>query len=280
MTSNSPLSPRHLQNLRVALIGACYYTSPAEFARLTSSFAEILMQDGGFSRQCLVSMRAPVEAAVEPVGATSWVPCKGRFFDISAYASALDIAGDHDLYVVLNDTLFTKHAWRPLAQRLSALMPSLAAVDEPAAAGEVHPSTDLLMVDARNPTRRHLSTFCFLLNRAGFETMWDLSRQLPSDAESGTVRAWLDQLCSAHTPLKHLLHVHLFGPVSPWSWKGRLNPSTPEDLILRKAVTVAFEYLLSETLLQRQGLVMPVNYGFKYRLGAKANVLLSRIVRK
>lgn len=280
MTSNSPLSPRKEQTVRVALIGACYYTSPTEFARLTSAFAGILMPEGKLARHCLVSMRAPVEAAVKQAGTPSWVPCKGTFFDISAYASALDIIEDHDLYVVLNDTLFTKHAWRPLAHRLRALMPSLAAVDEPAAAGEVHPSTDLLMVDARNPTRRHLSTFCFLLNRAGFETMRDLSQQLPADAESGAVRAWLDQLCTAHTPLKHLLHVHLFGPVSPWSWKGRLNPSTPGDLILRKAVTVAFEYLLSETLLQRQGLVMPVNYGLKYRLGAKANVLLSRIARK
>ena len=74
--------------------------------------------------------------------------------------------------------------------------------------------------------------------------------------------------------------MHLFGPVSPWSWKGRLNPATPDGLILRKAVTVAFEYLLSEEILHRQGLVMPINYGLKYRLGAKANVLFSRIARK
>lgn len=279
MTSNPPLSPQHQQHLRIALIGACYYTSPADFARLTSAFAQILLQGHAPASQCLVSMRAPVDQAVAQPG-TTWVPCQGNFLDISAYASAVDVVGSHDLYVVLNDTLFTKHPWRPMAQRLRALIPSLVTIDEPAAAGEVHPSTDLLMVDTRNPTRRHLSTFCFLLNRAGFETLQGLTRQLPADDSSSAVRAWLDDLCAAHTPLKHLLHVHLFGPVSPWSWKGRLNPATPDGLILRKAVTVAFEYLLSEEILHRQGLVMPINYGLKYRLGAKANVLFSRIARK
>lgn len=278
MTSNRPLSPRH-QHPRVALIGACYYTSPEQFARLTSSFTGDLLQDHGLARQCLVSMRTPVQGPTGLGDTTSWVSCQGRFLDISAYKSAADVVGSHDLYVVLNDTLFTKHPWRPMAARLRALIPSLAAIEEPAAAGEVHPSTDLLMVDSRNPTRRHLSTFCFLLNRAGFQTFQRLARQLPDNDSISVVRAWLDELCAAHTPLKHLLHVHLFGPVSPWSWKGRLNQA-PEELILRKAVTVAFEYLLSEEILHRQGLVMPVNYGLKYRLGAKANVLLSRFARK
>lgn len=280
MTSNPPLSSQHQQSMRVALIGACYYTSPAEFARLTLAFTSILTQGHRLASQCLVSMRAPVGQAVGPSGTMLWVPCKGRFLDISAYASAADVVDRHDLYVVLNDTLFTKHPWRSMAQRLRALIPSLVAIDEPAAAGEVHPSTDLLMVDTRNPTRRHLSTFCFLLNRAGFATLQDLTKQLPADDTSDAVRAWLDDLCAVHTPLKHLLHVHLLGPVSPWSWKGRLDPATPEELILRKAVTVAFEYLLSEEILHRQGLVMPINYGLKYRLGAKANVLLRRVAQK
>ncbi|MGY2487099.1 hypothetical protein [Cupriavidus sp. CP313] len=265
--------------MRVAIIGACYYTSPSQFSKVTSEFVDNLLLDHAAASKCFVSMRPSVPLPVEPGDKASWIHSTGKYLDISAYASAASVVGDHDLYLILNDTLFAKHPWRMMARRLGALVPSLTAIREPAAAGEVHPSTDLLLLDVRNPTRRHLSTFCFLLNRAGFDVFQQLARTLPGDDSNLSVRRWLDDHADQHVALKHMLHVHLTGPVSPWSWKGRVNGNVAEDLLLRKAVTVAFEYLFSEQVLRRGGLVMPMNIGLKYRVCAKAAALYSRIGR-
>ncbi len=277
MTSDPRPQSLTSERLRVAVIGACYYTAPARFAALAAAFVRELLPDGFAVEQCFVDMRSPSAAARQGM-ATSWIGSTGRYLDISAYAGAAEVVGDHDLCLVLNDTLFTKHPWRLAARRLRALIPTLTAFAEPAAAGEVHASTDLLLLDVRNPTRRHLSTFCFLLNRAGFTVFRELAQTLPEDGSSRGISAWLD--AQAHPPLKHLLHVHLTGPVSPWSWNGRLHQGAADDLVLRKAVTVAFEYLLSEQILRRGGVILPINVGLKYRVRAKAAALYSRIGRK
>lgn len=276
MTCDTRPQPLTSERLRVAVIGACYYTAPARFSALAGALVRDLLPEGCAVEQCFVDMRSP--AAARQGTATSWIGSAGRYLDISAYASAAEVVGDQDLYLVLNDTLFTKHPWRLAARRLRALIPTLTAFAEPAAAGEVHASTDLLLLDARNPTRRHLSTFCFLLNRAGFTVFRRLAQSLPEDGSARGISAWLD--AHAHRPLKHLLHVHLTGPISPWSWKGRLHQGAADDLVLRKAVTVAFEYLLSEQILSSGGVILPVNVGLKYRVSAKAAALYSRIGRK
>lgn len=265
--------------MRVAIIGACYYMPPSRFAQVTSEFVGRLFPEHVGARKCFVNMRASAPLPSEKDAGALWMNSSGSYLDISAYASAAEVVGSHDLYLILNDTLFTKHPWRLIAGCLRALVPSLETVREPAAAGEVHPSTDLLLLDVRNPTRRHLSTFCFLLNSAGFQVFQQLLQTLPRDDSRQAVRRWLDDHAATHPPLRHLLHVHLTGPVSPWSWKAKLNAGTSEDLLLRKAVTVAFEYLLSEQFLRRGGLVMPINIGLKYRLWAKVAALVSKIGR-
>lgn len=265
--------------MRVAIIGACYYMSPSRFAHVTSEFVGRLFPEYIDARKCFVNMRASVLLPSGQDAGALWMNSVGSYLDISAYASAANVVGSHDLYLILNDTLFTKHPWRLIAGRMRALVPSLAALREPAAAGAVHPSTDLLLLDERNPTRRHLSTFCFLLNPAGFGVFEQLLQTLPLDDSSQAVRCWLDGHAATHAPLRHLLHVHLTGPVSPWSWKAKLSVGISEDLLLRKAVTVAFEYLLSEQILRLGGLVMPINTGLKYRLWAKVAALVSKIGR-
>ncbi len=280
MTTNPLPATREKKCMRVAVIGACYYTSASRFSKVTGSFLRGLLPDNCAAEEYLVSMRSPVPTAAEQEGGASWITSTGRYLDISAYASAASVIDGHDLYLILNDTLFTKHPWRLIAKRLRAMIPSLAAIGEPAAAGEIHPSTDLLLLDSRNPTRRHLSTFCFLLNQAGFAVFKQLVDTLPGSESNDDVRNWLSDHAGKHAPLKHLLHVHLTGPASPWSWKGRLNDGVSEDLLLSKAVTVAFEYLLSEQLLRHGGLVMPINIGLNYRVCAKAAALYSRVGRK
>lgn len=281
MTSNPHSAARHQQGLRIAVIGACYYMPPSRFSKVVAAFVRNLLPPHSSVQKCYVGMRSTESApAVGNEESALWIGSSGHFLDISAYASAAAVVGNHDLYLVLNDTLFAKHPWHLISKSLGALIPSLAAISEPAAAGVVHPTTDLLLVDTRNPTRRHLSTFCFLLNPAGFAVFRELADTLPTDGSNEGIRDWLRAHGEAHVPLKHLLHVHLTGPVSPWSWKGRLGAGVSEELVLRKAVTVAFEYLFSEQMLRLGGLVMPINLGLTYRMRAKAAALYSRIGRR
>ncbi|MEQ1592329.1 MAG: hypothetical protein ABL892_08075 [Thiobacillaceae bacterium] len=273
MTKNAFNVSKHQQTIRVGIIGACYYHSPARFSRFSASFIRGLLPDTSPTYKRYVSMRPSI---FESSDHAQWIECSSQYLDISAYVCGMASVEDADLHLFFNDTLFIKHPWRLIAKRLRATLQSLAAVVEPAAAGEIHPSTDLLLFDPRNPTRRHMSTFCFLLNRAGFAVFKEVAATLPIEGSNGQIRDWLEEHARNNAALKHLLHVHLTGPESPWSWKSVFINRIPEDLVLRKAVTVTFEYLLSEQLLQRGGFIMPINFRLSYRLQAKIAAFFGR----
>ena len=99
-----------------------------------------------------------------------------------------------------------------------------------------------------------------MLNNDGFNLFRQLLAELPASAERETVQNWIDTRVANYPALKALLHVHLYGPRTPWSWKH----SHPE-LLQRKAVTVIFEYIFTAELLSA-GIGMPINQGFGYRL--------------
>jgi hypothetical protein len=193
--------------------------------------------------------------------AMDWLVGGGPFMDISAYALACaTLPGNLSLYLIFNDTLFTKHPWRLISHRLAGIRESLATFPVPAASAEAHPSTDLLLVDSNNSSRKHLSTFCLLLNNSGFKLFNQLLATLPASAEREIVQNWIDIQVAAYPALRSLLHVHLYGPRTPWSWK-----HNDPDLVQRKAVTVIFEYIFTAELLAR-GVGIPINQGLGYRL--------------
>nr|WP_297526140.1 hypothetical protein [uncultured Roseateles sp.] len=248
--------------LTVGVAGACYYLPIERFLATTDRFVEKVTGDCVAERR-FIAMKDTVSAA-HHANATRWLSGHGPFLDISAYAMACaDLPDTLPLYLVFNDTLFTRHAWRLASRRLARVRESLAAFGKPAAAAEVHPSTDLLLLDAHNPTRRHLSTFCLMLNNSGFRLLRRLLTTLPESDDHATVQAWIDARMNEYPALAPLLHVHLTGPRSPWSWK-----QDAADLLQRKAVTVIFEYLFTVELLSR-GVGMPINNGFGYRLAAR-----------
>lgn len=276
-TPNAFKVVRGEETIRVGVIGACYYNSPTRFSRFAASFMRGLLRDAVPVCKRYVAMRPSMLESIDPSNSDHWVECSGQYLDISAYACGIASVEDADLYLFLNDTLFVKHPWHLISKRLQATLHNLATVVEPAAAGEIHPSTDVLMLDPSNPTRRHLSTFCFLLNRSGFAAFKEVVATLPMGGSNAQIRDWLEEHACNHPALRHILHVHLTGPANPWSWKGAFIRSVPEDLVLRKAVTVTFEYLLNEQLLQRGGLIMPINIGLSYRFQAKLAALFGRL---
>jgi hypothetical protein len=196
--------------------------------------------------------------------ASDWLVGGGPFLDVSAYARGCSTLPDSlQLYLIFNDTLFTKHSWRLISRRLSRVRDSLSEFPTPAAAGEVHPSTDLLFADSHNSGRRHISTFCLLLNNGGFHLFRRLLSELPTSADAEVVQAWIEDRVAEYPALRALLHVHLFGPRTPWSWR-----QSHSSLISRKAVTVIFEYMFTVKLLSC-GAGIPINHGLAYRFRSK-----------
>lgn len=247
------------------VVGACWYLTPERFRERCDVFVNAAV--GGFVHRRIVAMKGGVPAAAESAAA-DWIDGGGHFLDVSAYArAAAQLPGDLPLYLILNDTLFERHPWRLISRRLALVRDNLAALPSAAAAAEVHPSTDLLMIDAHNPTRRHLSTFCLLLNNAGFRLFCSLLSELPKSADPELVDGWIASRTQAYPALRALLHVHLDGPTSPWSWKSKAAVSDRE-LLRRKAVTVIFEYLFTVRLLA-EGVGMPINQGLAYRVQAR-----------
>lgn len=258
------MSDVDISRTTVGVVGACWYLDPARFVVATDRF--VAEATGGAPVQrCMVAMKG-TPPAPGPSGhdRSEWLSGNGPFLDVSAYAAAAAaLPQTLPMYLVFNDTLFTRHAWRLISRRLSAVRATLAAYPDPVAAAEIHPSTDLLLIDPHNPARRHLSTFCLLLNNSGFRLMRRLLDALPASGEPDTVQAWIDARVAAYPALKALLHVHLSGPPSPWSWQ-----HNDAALIQRKAVTVIFEYMFTVELLTA-GIGMPINQGLGYRLRAR-----------
>ena len=257
--------------LRIRVIGVCYYLRLKEFERRVDSFIANLGWGISVDRVFL-SIRHDQVADIKP-----WIMPRGNLLDISAYATGADITTSFDLYIFLNDTLFLRHPWKTLALRFASLRCALASAPKPSAVGEVHTSTDLLMLDTENPTRAHLSTFCFMLNRSAFMILGEIVQTLPNGNSTDSMMNWLNGFTLNNSAIKNLLYVHLTARATPWSWKG-LTKLPPQDLILRKKVTVLFEYLLTTRILQSGGFVMPVNYGVLYRIRAKLSAFIARLI--
>jgi hypothetical protein len=279
MIALSQSAPCQQGVLRLAVVGACYYIPPKLFPGLVERFVKLLGPGIEWVDYRYAQMQTSGDDTNAHAREDHWVMAQGDFLDISAYASAADNIEDCDLYLVMNDTLFTKHYWQGFAHGVSPSLQSLASMPAPAAVGEIHPSTDLLLLDLSNPTRKHLSTFCFVLNRRGFELFQSLLRSLPPDGSDELIQDWLEQQIQSHPALGLLLHVHLFGPRNPWSWRS-LGQNTRSRLLLRKAVTVTFEYLFSVRLLQEIGMIMPINCRISYRIRSKLASLCSRFTRR
>jgi hypothetical protein len=243
------------------VIGACWYIKPDRFLTLSDRFTKQSI-GSGFVKRCYVSMKeSSFKQDNKAASAENWLVGEGHFLDISAYALACDsLPDDLPLYLVFNDTLFTKHPWRLISKRLAGIRDSIASFPAPAASAEVHPTTDLLIIDSHNPARHHLSTFCLLLNNGGFKIFQRLLNELPSSSSSEVVKDWIDTRLVVYPSLSALLHVHLYGPRTPWSWK-----QNAPALLQRKAVTVIFEYELTVKLLAA-GIGVPFNRDLGYRL--------------
>lgn len=248
----------------IGVVGACWYLKPKRFLSLADNFVSQLVDCDSIHDRFVLMKDSLFGLEASGDDFSDWLIGDGDFLDISAYKQACEtLPTNLPLYLIFNDTLFTKHPWRLICKCLFEIRDSLESISIPSLSAEFHPSTDLVLLDSNNPSRHHFSTFCLLLNNEGFKLFLRVLGELPVTSSPETVRAWIEEKLLMYPTLKPILHVHLFGPNSPWSWK-----SASSKLLQRKAVTVIFEYLLTVELLNC-GVGMPINHGLWYKLRSR-----------
>lgn len=255
---------------RVFLVAVQYYLDDQQLGARLARLQQALRAAGFASTVETVDLRP---ASLPPGEMIRRHP----FLDMSGFRAGIARRDDNEVVVLLNDTLFTKHPCRLLTRKVVGLLPMLAAISVPAAAGVVHPTTGLVMRDADNPTRQHLSTFLVAANRAGAQVFADLLGSLPG-ADDPLGERWLAAQRARFAALGPLLEVHLGGVRNPWVWHG-MRPGADPALVQRKAITVAVEYLFTCHLLAAGGCILPVNPGVRFKLDTLREQLARRLAR-
>ena len=256
--------------LKIALIGACFYLPVSDFEKKSDTFIEKL-GIGYEITQHFVLMRDSKDLSGQTeFTAQKWRVFNGSALDFSAY-SAPNISSSADIYIYFNDTLFIKHPWKLLVNRISKIQSALKTSNFPTGLGVIHPTTLFLMKDENNPYRRHMQTFCFALNQSAQNEFIKILKTIPVDS-STEMRDWIRKKIIKYPVLAKMLHFHLFSSNNPWSWQP-LNSSSrdenKESLLLKKAISVALEYELSATIINENGIILPLNWDDKYKLHMK-----------
>ena len=263
-----PLNEQKVIHLHV--IAVCYYLSIKEFEQSVERFISNLNYENTYVTKNFLSIRENQKCNVSP-----WIPSLGDLLDMSAYSTGAMVVSDADCYLLLNDTLFSRNPWRMISRRFADLIFALNAATKASAVGLIHKSTDILMLDYQNPSRHHLSTFCFMLNRQAFQIFKEITQTLPCASSIDTISIWVNENIKGNDALNNLLYVHLSGSKTLWTWAG-LKKNSSNDLVLKKQATVIIEYLLTSKILQSGGFIMPVNIGLIYKLRAKICIIIAR----
>lgn len=235
----------------LALVVAQYYAQNSSLERHITSFTRKLSLLDFKIQEYRIDMRPAIGCSSN---AASF-----PFLDFSAYAYGLEQVPPDIPVVVLNDTYFTKHPWRNYTRGLVEVLPLIAQARTACAGGVVMPTQDALLIDKMNPARRHLSTFLLAMNSAGRRLFQSLVDELKKEV-SDFGEVWLNKYLRQSHALQFLLDAHFSDIPNPWRWPPLEHGNDPE-LVQRKKVSVALEYLYSARLLNTGGIILPVNIG-------------------
>ena len=183
------------------------------------------------------------------------------WFDMSGHKASIEYQEDSDAFLYLNDTLYSKHLARLTISNIKNCVSALSMAEFPIAVGPINPSTDGWFSEGKQRSSKHLSTFCFMLNRPANEIFKNILMSLPIESDG---MKWIEDRYTKYPALNKILYLHIFGPKNPWSWVVNINKKT-SDFMIRKAVSVTVEHVLSANIIMDDGLILPTNHGVYYK---------------
>jgi hypothetical protein len=250
--------------MKIGLVVVQYYLDDAALGRRVAALRRVLSLHGIEFHEVRVDLAGALGASKYP------------FLDISGYREGLMKLDSGIPTVLLNDTLFIKHPWRNYVREIGRLTPLAAAREFPCAVGAVNKTLDLVVLDRKNPAREHLSTFLMALNVPARVLFESRCAELPGEGDRFG-EAWLTRLLDDNPTLRLLMEIHFAQELSPWRWHG-MQSGPSRDLVNRKKASVAFEYLLSSTLLGAGGMILPINVHTRRKLRQQVEMTLRRFL--
>lgn len=267
--------------MKIAIIGVCFYLPVSDFTKKSDFFINNLGKECEITKHFVLMRESKDFDSQAEFADQKWNLFNGSALDFSAY-SAPNISSSADIYIYYNDTLFIKHPWKLLVNRISKLLCALKTSNFPVGLGVIHPTTLFLMKDESNPYRRHMQTFCFALNQSAQNEFVKILTTIPAES-SAEMRDWIRNKIIQYPVLAKILHFHLFSSNNPWSWRPLNNSSSDknnESLFLKKAISVSLEYEFSATIINENGIILPLNWDDKYRLHMKLANFFSKFRRR
>ena len=262
-------------NTKLSIVVARYYISHARLEKLVSKFIKKLSNRNTMEINYIKFIDLKSETLYNKNKLLfKWMDKEPSFIDFSAYEE-IQNDGNQDLFLYINDTIFIKHPWTIIAQQLKSLIPTLSSINHPAAIGIVFPYSEALINDKINPTLDHMTTFCFVLNKSANKILDEKLNSLPRS--ESMVTDWINQKISSNLFIEYLMKIHLFGPDSPWKWKG-VDKNLSKKTMNRKAISVILEYELNASILNSNGLIIPILRDYKYLIFQKIQTVIGRII--
>jgi len=262
-------------NIKISLVVARYYLPHIKLEKLISKFIKKFINKNFIDVKNIKFIDLRSETVdLKNLLSFEWMDKEPDFLDFSAYQE-IKIDGKQDLFLYINDTIFIKHPWKLIGQKLKSLIPTLSVIENPSAIGIVYPYSEALTIDKVNPTMKHITTFCFLLNKSANEIFKGKLNSLPK-TESGVIE-WINDRVNSNLFVDYLMNIHIFGPISPWRWK-RGNTNFSKKTLHAKAISVILEYELNASILNSSGIIIPISRDFKYLIFQKIQSMIGKLI--
>lgn len=266
---------KHNKNVNISIVIARYYLSHDKLEKIFKKFIKILNNDAHFTVSNIKFIDLKLETSnIKTKLLFDWKDKEPDFFDFSAYEE-IEKNSTIDLFLYLNDTMFIKHPWRVIRKKLKDLLPTISTIQNPAAIGIVYPYSEALIIDNKNPTLEHMTTFCFVLNKSANKIFHSKLESLPR--EQNLANNWIRKKVDRSLFIEYLLNIHIYGPDSPWKWK-KSSYTFSEKTLTRKAISVILEYDLNSSILNSDGLIIPIVRDFKYLIFQKIQSFIGKLI--
>ena len=261
-------------NITISIVIARYYINHAKLEKLVNVFLSSLNKNVEIEKINFIDLNSKASKNKNSVLVYNWIKIEPTFFDFSAFVE-MDSSSDSDLYLYINDTVFIRHPWKVIAKNIMKTLNTINSLNFPVASGLVYPYSEVLINDTENPSLQHITTHCFILNKEANVIFKNLLSFLPDKEDDDKITAWIESKVSSSAFIDFMLNIHLYGPISPWTWNKK-EKTVSKKVLNGKAVSVILEYSLNNEILNSNGLIIPIPRDFKYNFYQKVQSLLGR----
>jgi hypothetical protein len=199
-----------------------------------------------------------------------------KFWDIQAYNSLLNEKEEFEAYLVINDTLETKHPRNYILTQLCESAILATKFPLPFASGVVHDTMKIIIQSSDPSSRKHISTFAFVLNLKARNIYKNLYANLENEFIRDSTNVEWARPYMDRTLFNSVFLLHLEIRNSPLAWRKGEKVST--DDLYTKFFCVLFEHAFTQELLSQSGVVLPINRGMRYQLHYYFYLLRTRLL--